>query len=66
MCNATVGEVRELSRSSSVGSLSNVQPKVSLDEGEGVRWKGPTEDREIERRAEKGSAHALHVPPGFQ
>src|SRR6266581_2473951 len=46
-----------------------VEPRCIVDielrpDPDGER--GPPEDREIERRAEKRSPHALHVPPGFQ
>ena len=66
MRDAPAGEVGELCGPGGVGPLPDVQPHVSLDECEGVRWKGPAEDGEIERRTEKRSPHPLHVPPGFQ
>ena len=59
MRDAPSGEVGELSGSGGIRPLPDVQPHFALDEHEGIRWKGPPQNREIERRLVEDSARPL-------
>src|SRR2546430_2032792 len=49
MRDAPGGEVDKLSGSGRVRSLADIQSQFALDEHEGVRRKGPSENREVDR-----------------